>query len=43
MCKNVKHYINGYLLKILGINGYGNEIDKINKKIDNIKSKNDII
>jgi len=41
--KNIIHFRNGDLLKILEMNGYENEIDKINKKIDIVKNKNEIM
>jgi len=41
--KNVIHFRNGDLIKILGTNGYENDIDKMMQKIDAIKNKNEII
>jgi len=41
--KNVIHFRNGDLIKILGINGYENEINKMTQKINSIKNNNNEI
>jgi len=41
--KNVIHFRNGDLIKVLGTNGYENEVDKMMQKINGLKNKNEIM
>jgi len=41
--KNVIHFRNGDLIKLLVTNGYENEVDKMIQKIDGVKNKNEIM